>query len=250
MRPLRGTLTVLTLALFLPVSAAAQDPPPDRWGVDLGLALNSSGGNESLTVLTSTLGLTHLQEDDFELGFNGAVRYGRSDGEEVARNSRGALNFDFRPLAAWTPFLFASVENDPFRKLDLRFNGGAGVKRTFWRDDWSELSLSTAALYSHENLQAVAGVDPINRTARWSWRLRGRHQLGERSRVEQIFFYQPEWRHAGDYLLESLSTVRLGLTEYLTFDVTFRYDRDSTPAPEVDPDDWSLATGVRVSTKW
>ncbi|MBW3552823.1 MAG: DUF481 domain-containing protein [Gemmatimonadetes bacterium] len=244
------SLTTLTTLLLLAAPAAAQDPPSERWAFELGLALNSAGGNQDLTAFTSTLELTHLQKESFELGFNGGVRYGRSGGEDVAQNMRATLNFDFRPEARWTPFLFASGEKDPFRKLDLRFNGGAGAKRTFWRDGWSEVSLSGAALYSHENLELAVPGDEITRTARWSWRARGRHELSDRSRFEQVFFYQPEWRHAGDYLLESFSSIRLGITRSLALNLTFLYERDSTPAPDVDPDDWSLATGVNLTTRW
>ena len=243
-------LTTLTTLLLLASTAAAQDAPPERWGFEMGLALNSAGGNEDLTVFTSTVGLTHLQKEAFELGFNGAVRYGRSAGEEVAQNMRATINFDFRPEARWTPFVFASGEKDPFRKLDLRFNGGAGAKRTFWRDGWSEVSLSGAALYDHENLELAVPGDEITRTARWSWRARARRELSDRSRFEQVFFYRPEWQHANDYLLESFSSVRLGVTESLALNLTFLYERDSTPAPDVEPDDWSLATGISLKTRW
>lgn len=254
MRRLLATLlaTAITLHL-LPAPATAQEEAADearRWGFELGVALNASGGNEDLTVFTSTLGLTHLQTDAFELGLNGRIRYGRSGGEDVAQNLRGTLNFDLRPEAEWSPFVFATAEKDPFRKLDLRFNGGAGAKRTFWREGWSEVSVSAAALYSHEDLELAGPGSEINRTARWSMRARGRRALGERSRVEQVFFYQPEWRHSNDYLLESATSVRVGLTESLAFTLAFLYDRDSTPAPDVAADDWSLTTGVNLTTRW
>ena len=245
----------VVLSLLVASALSAQQPTPgdtlpDRWGLTAALALNASGGNESLAVLTSSVGITHLEKDRFELGINGAFRYGRSEGEEVARNARAVINFDFRPRGGWTPFLFASGENDPFRKLDLRFNGGAGVKRTFWQEDWSEVSLSLAGLYSHEMLDLAPGSDPVTRTARWSWRARARRQLGERSRVEQVVFWQPELSHGSDYLVESVSSLRVGLTRQLALDIGFRYERDNTPAPEVAPDDWALTTGVNLTTRW
>ncbi|HUG41209.1 MAG TPA: DUF481 domain-containing protein [Longimicrobiales bacterium] len=267
---MRRLFTALLALHLLPATTTAQEPEQEReqvqepereqvqepeqearrWRFDLGVALNSSGGNEDLTVFTSTLALSHIQTDAFELGFDSRIRYGRSGGRDVAQNMRGALTFDFRPEAHWSPFLFASAEKDPFRSLDLRFNGGAGVKRSVWRDGWSEVSLSAAALYSHENLELAEPGNDINRTARWSFRARGRRELGERSRLEQIVFYQPEWRHSGDHLLQSASSIRLGLTDTLAFTLAFLYDRDSTPAPDVAADDWSLVTGVNLTTRW
>ncbi|NIP78861.1 MAG: DUF481 domain-containing protein, partial [Gemmatimonadetes bacterium] len=143
---------------------------------------------------STEIGLTRLETSAYELSLDGRFRYGRSEGEDVAQNLQGTLTFDVWPEARWSPFLFATGEQDPFRKLDLRLNGGAGLKHTFWRDDWDEVSLSGAVLYSYENLEVADTLgDGITRMALWSWRVRGRRELSEGSRLEQVVFYQPAW---------------------------------------------------------
>ena len=155
------------------------------------------------------------------------------------------------PDAGWSPFLFATAENDPFKRLDARLNGGAGVKRTFWSEEWNELSLSGAALYSYENLEVADSLGSgVTQTARWSWRGRGRLEFGEGRRLEQLVFFQPAWNRLDDYLLEVVTSGRWAVTRTLAFTTTFRYDRDSTPAPDVEPDDWSLAVGLSLATRW
>jgi hypothetical protein len=236
-----------------PDPAPEEEPeePADRWSGDLGLSVNGSGGNERLTMMVAELGLSHLETSRYELGFRGRARYGRSEGEEVARSIRGTLSADFQPEARLTPFLFIAAEHDRFRRVDLRANGGAGIKRTFWRSGWSEVSLSNAVLYWYEDLMVPDTAQTgITRTARWSSRGRARHQIGNGARLEQVVYFQPAWDRFRDYLLEAQTITRIALSESLSLNSSFLYQRDSTPAPDVTPDDWSITIGLSLATTW
>lgn len=249
--PMLRPAAILALLLGTCPLVAQEAADPERWNVELGLALNSTGGNQRLTVLTTNLGVTHLQTDIFEMGLNGRFRYGRSEGVDVAQNLRGVLNFDLYPQDRWSPFLFVTAEQDPFRKLEVRLNGGAGAKHTFWRNDWQEASLSGAVLYSMENLEVADSLgDGISEDARFSWRGRFRKQVGERNRLEQVVFYQPVYDEFDDYLLESATSLRVGLTERIGMTASYVFERDSTPPAEVRRDDWSLAVGLSLATRW
>lgn len=242
-------------ALALPPALQAQeaqDAPdaPDRWRGEIGLSLNGSGGNERLTVFATELGLNHLQTERYELDLRVRARYGRSDGDEVARSVRGAINAEVRPGAPWSPFVFMTAEHDRFRRLNARINSGTGAKRTFWGEGWNDISLSGAVLYSYEQLMVPDTVDAVTHTARWSWRGRVRGQLREGTRVEQLVFFQPAWRRIGDYHVEAQTTGRFGLSQSLALTTSFLYQRDSTPAPEVAPDDWSMTVGLSIATTW
>lgn len=239
------------MALVAGPAAAQDEEDPDRWAMDLGFSLNTSGGNERLTILVSEVGFSHLETSSYEANLGGRFRYGRSEGEDVAQNLRGSASIDLWPEDAWSPFHFVSAENDPFRKLEARLNGGTGVKRTFWRDGWGEVSVSGAVLYSYENLEVADSIgDGVTETARWSWRARARKEIGSGRRLEHVTLFQPEWDVLDDYLVESRTSARWSLTRSLAFATTFLYERDSTPAPEVGPDDWSLAVGLTLATKW
>lgn len=227
-----------------------EDGEVDRWGTEVSLALNSSGGNESLTVLTTEIGFTHLDTEAYELSLDTRFRYGRSEGDEVANNLRVGLTADIRPQGRWSPFVFATAERDPLRRLDVRLNSGGGIKRTFYSDGWDEVSLSGAALYSYEDTDIGAGLNGTTRTARWSWRGRGRYQVRDGTRLEQQVFFQPAWSYIEDYLLEVQSSARVALTRTLAFTANAIYERDSTPAPEIGPDDWALAVGLSLATTW
>src|SRR5690606_2137226 len=144
----------VSAALLVLMAVAGMAPPQeeDRWNIEVGLSLNGSGGNERLTVFTTDLGLTHLQTERYELSFRGRARYGRSEGVEMARSTRGSLDAETRPAAAGSPFVSVTAEHDRFRRIEARVSSGAGVKRTFWRDGWNDVSLSGAVLHSYERL--------------------------------------------------------------------------------------------------
>lgn len=245
------TLGLSLLALAALAAPVAAQEAPETWNAEAGLTLQASGGNESLTAFTTTLGLSHLRTDVFEASINGRFRYGESEGERVAQNTRGDISLDLWPQADWSPFLFATAENDPIKKLQARVNGGAGAKRTFWQNGWSEVSLSGAVLYSYENLEVADSLgDGVTQTARWSWRVRGRKELQAGTRIEQTVFFQPAWDRLVDYQLESVTKIRVALNESLAFTTDILYQRDNTPAPDVGPDDYSISVGLSLATGW
>ncbi len=232
--------------------AQEAEPPPDSWRFTLDFAMSAASGNENLTVLTSALKIVHLVTDDYELEFGSDIRYGRSEGEEVARNLRAQLKFDFQPESEFSPFVFASGERDPFRKLDLRANAGAGARYRLWRaSEGQELSLSLAALYSYENHRltgapADAGIAPFAQEARTSWRLKLLKLTGDGVQVENATFYQPRWNHYADYRLESASAVRMLVTDWIALSFGYAYQRDTTPLPDVRRDDHLMRAGVTL----
>jgi hypothetical protein len=50
--------------------------------------------------------------------------------------------------------------------------------------------------------------------------------------------------------VEAHATGRFGLSQSLALTTSFLYQRDSTPAPEVAPDDWSMTVGLSIATTW
>lgn len=243
-------LAALLALLGAPALAAGQEEEaPDRWKVGLDFALTASSGNEEITVINSGLKVVHLIEEDYELDFSSGFRYGRSDGEEVARNLRGALKFDFKPQNDFSPFVFVSAERDRFKKIDLRANGGAGAKYRLWRGEKNEeATVSLATLYSYEDF-AVArapGVDPFAREAKLSWRAKLLKTLGSNTTLDHTTFYQPVWDSYGDYQLISETTARMLVNEWLAFSFGYTFEKDSTPIAGVEEDDQLVRAGVTL----
>src|SRR5690606_1474453 len=100
----------------------------DRWKISAEMSFTDQSGNKVLRLLTGGLRLSHLEESEFKLDASLQSRYGKSDGEVVARNHYASVSFDHHPQNPWSPFVSLEAERDEFKRLDLRLSGGAGAK--------------------------------------------------------------------------------------------------------------------------
>lgn len=229
-----------------PAGGPQPEPEPeiDRWKVLLDFAFSGAQGNQDLAFFDGGFRLTHLQTElaEFELAARG--RTGSEDGNQVAESYRGSLKVDAYPEADWSPFVFGSVERDRFRQLDLRSNLGGGVKHTFLRRPNTLASISVAVLHNREDFRPTEL--PTSSDGRLSWRFKGQHDFREGVRLENVTFYQPVWDAGGDYVLSSAVQLGVKLFSALAVTAAYEYERDSTPAPEVQPDDHYVKVGVQV----
>jgi putative salt-induced outer membrane protein YdiY len=248
-------ICVLTLLLALAAGPArSQEAPtiadeaPDRWRVALELGYNGSTGNTRLMVLTTGFRIKHLQTELLELEWQGALRYGESEGDVVARSIRTSFTADYRPQERWSPFVFMQAERDRFRRLDARTSLGTGVKHTFTRNEQRELSLSAAVLHHHENFSEPQGAGALDsRTeARWSVRWRGFRQIGTVVRVDNTTFFKPVWNDSGDYDLDSSTALAVRLSERVGLKFSHTFRRDATPPPGVEHNDQLVQAGITV----
>lgn len=248
-------LSPLLALLFLTTGAIAQDGDDekrrDTWSAIVDLAFSGASGNDQTTLLTTGFKIAHLRTEAFELEFTGNVRYGRSEGREVARNLKSGLKMDIMPKDRWSPFISITGERDPFRKLDLRSNSGAGVKFSFWKASNGSAAISGAILHSYDNYTSGDGAHLDSRhSARWSWRFTGRRRLGESIWVDNVTFYQPVWDHSSEYLVAIDTSVRVPMNKHIALMLSHSYERDSMPPEGVHKDDHVLKAGLTIETRW
>ena len=254
MRP----VVAAALGLLVAVGSAAQEgdgaaPAPERWGLELNVALTSASGNDQITVLVTDTKLTHLQTDALKLDWTGRIRYGRSGGEEVTQNMQSGITLEVGPGNRWSPFVFAQGEKDPFKRLDLRTSSGAGVRYKLLQRENAALTVSGAALHSYENIQLIE-ADPLARertqTARSRWIGEGRYTLGELVEAKHRTYYEPLWDDAGDYLIEVENALQFHVSTRLTFRVVQVFQRDSSPPVDVEENDSLVTLGVGYRTRF
>jgi hypothetical protein len=246
----RGGATVAAALLGLAASGPplrAQDAPSPAWRTQLELGFNGARGNSSFAVLRTGFMVTHLRTDAAEVEAAGLFRYGESEGETIASDWKASIKVDLTPTGAWSPFVFATAAGDEVRRIDLRSEGGAGAKYTFWNDEGGEASLSLASLYSYEDYEQEPELAslPAEHSARWSLRARGRKRFGEGSEFQHTTFYQPVWNRAGDFVATAATTVSTSLLGDLTLAVEHEYVHDATPPPDIERDDHRMSVVFR-----
>lgn len=225
--------------------AEEREEAPDRWAAALDLGFASSSGNSDLTSLTTGVRLKHLQTNLFKLEWSISFRYGESQGTVVARNLQSKLEFDVGKAARISPFVFASAERDPFRKLDLRARTGSGVKYTFYRQDPGEASVRLAAQYSRENFTPAAGQDARTDGA-WSMEFKGNRELGGNVKIENTTTFTPVFDDFADHNLDMASKISSRITKHLALTLTHAYGYDSTPADGVGRTDQRFQAGLTI----
>ena len=238
---------LLAALLSSPAGVTAQEAEseePDLWKLLVDATYSGSAGNQNLSFFDGGVRVTRLEPEAVEFELNARGRTGSDDGERVAESYMASLKADAFPDERWSPFVFGSAERDRFKELDLRTNAGGGVKYTFLRAEDTEVSLSLALLHSREDLRLAAL--PTQTDGRMSLRFKGAHELREGVRVENVTFYQPVWDVFDDYVAQSESILAVQVLSMLAVTASYVYQRDSTPPPDVEPDDHHLKIGIQL----
>lgn len=238
-----------TTAEAIADDAAVQDEEPQdspRWAGSTELTLTDASGNQRLTVFTTGFKLRHLRTEIYAFELEVQGRYGSSDGEQVAESYKGGITFDFTPQSRWSPFLHTEAEHDPFRRLDVRMNSGAGARFRVYREpSRGEVDLSVAMMHSYEAFAHESDGTQRNR-ARWNIRANGSRRVHEGVTLSHRTRYQPIVGETGDYLLTMETGLRVHLSRRIALSVSHEYNRDSTPPEDVHADDRLLKAGVQV----
>ncbi|HEX6940075.1 MAG TPA: DUF481 domain-containing protein [Longimicrobiales bacterium] len=223
----------------------AEPKEEDRWAAAAEFSMTATSGNQEVTVLATGFSLRHLRHELFDLQLKLEASYGSSNGERVVENYQGTFNFDIGPNHRWSPFLYGTAEHDPFKRLDVRVNSGAGAKyRVYRADNRGEASLSLAVLHSYEAL-TTAGLEPTT-SARWSLRLTGRQQIRDGVMLSSEALYEPVYNDVSDYLLALDAGLKVLVTQQIALSVTHEYNQDSTPAEGVGEIDRLLRAGILI----
>lgn len=235
-------------------------PPPepeertpflDRWNLAAELSYTDQSGNKTLRLLTGGFKWAHQDRQRFELDGSLQSRYGQSDGEVVARNYYGTLNFSPWKQTRVAPTFSIKAERDPFKRLDLRFLGSAGAKLTPYRRDGGrgELSIFLMSSYEFQNLRITDpddDSDEFTHVPRWTMEVRGSHRINSSVTAHLQSSYEPAWDYLADYLLRSQTGMKVVLTEELALSLEYQFNRTNRPPEGVSPDDRLFKTGIII----
>ncbi len=223
--------TIFLVALALPLGAEAQGAP---WQVEGEVGGTIFYGNRAQTQIASRLQFERA-DSIFESSTEFRFTYGEaedSDGNmQVNRRSWSAgSQLDFRPEERWRPFVSGRMESALERRIDLRYNVGAGVRLDFQRDRNNRIDMAVAILaertYAREDGSTQA--DDVSSLARWSSSLRVRRTFAsDRLSLDSNNSYQPVFDSFGNYTFQSRNSVSFGLSETVALRVTYISQYDS-----------------------
>jgi hypothetical protein len=157
-----------------------------------------------------------------------------------ARSWSAAVELNLRRHALWQPFIGGGVESSLERRIETRYEGGAGVKLSY-RDDENPRNRVdfSVSLRGERTLPRAPDPDPdadpdepllvppVETLTRWSSDFRFRRGImGNRVLLDFQQAYRPAVGVFGDFRFDSRNTVSYELTEVvaLRFGVRAEYD--------------------------
>lgn len=228
----------------------SRQPAPRRWKMGAEFSYTDQSGNKALSLFTGGFKFSHQDKQAFALDGELNSRYGKSEGEVVARNHFGAVNFSPRSTSLWAPSISLKAERDPFKRLDLRFSGGAGARFTPYRRERSSdnASLSLRLAYEYTNLRETPNSPEreIQHRPRWTMEARGTQQLRPGITAQHQSSFEPSWGELANYLLRSQTGMKILLTKRLALSVEHQLSRTNRPPVGVEPDDRLFKTGIII----
>jgi hypothetical protein len=232
-----------------PAAAAPTAPQTQRprspWRLGTEIAFTDISGNRQLQLFQSTLTVARQSPQTFNFDFKLEGRYGESNHQEAAKSAAARVRLDWTPRALISPFLGLDAEYDHIRKIDGRISGGLGVNLNLVYRDATRSTLSLGLVEEYVRYAAPTSPREVGDT-RFHARLAVLHTLRPGVQLEFNARYQPATARLWDYLFKADGSLRVALTTKLGWRTTYTWNRDSTPAQTVQPDDRTLTTGLLI----
>lgn len=232
-RPISSVLHLGLLWLVVtPLGLVAQqvDEEPRNWAAKGELGGNAFFGNTSQSAVTAALS-GDVGRGLFRLNGRTGFAYGRTanDAGETMTNKRAwdlTVRLDFDPGTSVGGFIVSRVESILEKKIDLRYNVGAGGKYQLGGDG-TTVDLSLALLVEKTIPREEAGV-PEEVVAKWAAGFRlERRTDGGRVRFETETSIEPEVRELGVFTLTSRSSLAFQLSQRIGVQFSFVDSYDS-----------------------
>jgi hypothetical protein len=240
LEPFRRPFRALPLAHLIAVAAvvasavaaspgAAQETGP--WKIEGEIGASLFFGNTSQTTVGTRVAAARA-DSAREVAVDGIFTYGEAsdpDGESFVnkRSWAAGATYDHRPYARWSPFALGRVESSYEKRIELRYNVGAGAKLRLLVNERSRADVSVALLAERTNPADVVSEKP-ELLARWSARARASRSFGDgRISLGSESSWRPRVERIADFTCVTTNTLSLPLSERVGLKLTFVDSYDS-----------------------
>jgi len=202
-----------------------------QWTVEGELGASVFFGNRDQATLTSRAQLERA-DSSYEFSTKADFAYGEATDEAGTTfvNKRSwsvGSNVDYHPFSRVSPFIFGTVEYSFEKKIDLRYDAGAGGKISILRNDVSRVDFRGALLVEQTRAADQNGGGEDKTLARWLGVLRVRRTLAEGwITFDASTMYQPVFDAFDDFTVDFESSIAFQLSEVISLklSVVDKYD--------------------------
>ena len=202
-----------------------------QWRLEGELGASVFFGNRDQTTLTSRAQVERA-DSSYEFSIKADFAYGEATDDVGAAfvNKRSwsvGSNVDYHPFSRVNPFIFGTVQSSYEKKIDLRYDAGAGGKITVLRNSTSRVDFRGALLVEKTMSADQNGGGEDETLARLSGVLRIRRTLGEgRITFNSETSYQPVLEELSDFTVESENSIAFQLSDVISLKLSLvdKYD--------------------------
>ena len=228
---MRGMIAGLAALVLIAFPASGQ--VERSWSAKTELGASVFFGNTSQTAVTTSF-TGNVEGGNFDLAGRAGFAYGEASSADGATfvNKRVwdvAVNLNYDPGSALNGFVTGKVESILEKKIDLRYNAGAGARYELASEGDIRTETSLAVLAEKTIPREGSGVEE-DAVAKWAARFKIT-KGGDESRVvfETDTTYEPEISDLGTYTLTSRNSIAFRLNHRIAVQLSFvdAYDSDA-----------------------
>lgn len=215
--------------------------PPDKskWSGNVTISGNHQSGNTDRT--GASLGANanrRTEKDRFNLRF--LFNYAKEDGDISARNTFGALKYDYFFTKKTYGFIGLELLSDEFKDLNLRTVVGPGIGYQVWDNPDKSLGLEAGVSYFSED--RIEDEDNQRVTGRLSGNLMWK--IFEPVTFTDYIIIYPSFEDFGEYQLRNEIALISPLTSAWSLKLTNIIEHDSNPPVDVEKSDIYWLAGL------
>ena len=232
-RKLGSSLVTLVglMAVTHPALAQATAQSAVQWTVQGEVGASVFFGNRDQTTLTSRAQMERA-DSSYEFSTKADFAYGEAEDDAGTAfvNKRSwsvGSNVDYHPFSRVSPFIFGTVQSSFEKKIDLRYDAGAGGKVNIVRNDVSRVDFRGALLVEQTRPADSNGGGEDETLARWLGVLRVRRTLDDgRVTFESETQYQPVFDAFDNFTIDFEGSVAFELSEVISLKLSLvdKYD--------------------------
>jgi hypothetical protein len=187
-----------------------------------------------------------------EITYNGPIvtlttnprfTYGKQNGVLAERDTYVDLFIDIYKKRKVYGFGLATIETSNLRGIELRQLAGGGAGFRLLQNKQNTLSLTNAIIYESTDFRER----PTITTLRNSTRLKGKHSLFQNKiRFNHITFFQPSLTDISNVRWNTLLSVELPLSKWITFRSSFENSFESKVEPTRKQNDSRFTFGISI----
>jgi len=150
-------------------------------------------------------------------------------------------NHHFKDSSAFAFEAFSQVQYNGVQKIKVRILNGGGIRTKVIGNDTINLNVGIAGMYEYEESTLLT----YQNNFRASTYLSFNWDISEKVRFKTINYFQPLFNDFTDYRLSNESSLSLGITEKLSYNIAFSLLYDTEPVEGVPNTITSVANGLR-----